>query len=51
MKQQKKNAKTRTKKSRVVRVPEGKPPLVPQYRKSGSKEVTAEFKAGKDLEA
>ena len=43
MKQQKKTKEQpKTKKSRVVRVSE---------EKSGSKEVTAEFKAGKDLEA
>jgi hypothetical protein len=43
MKQQKKkDEQSRTKKSRAVRVPQ---------EKSGSKEVTAEFKAGKDLEA
>lgn len=47
----KKNEKSKTKKSRVLRVPGGKPPLIPQDRKSDSEEVTAGFKAGKDLEA
>ena len=43
--------KSKTHKSRVLRVPDGKPPLIPQYRQIGSEEVTAELEAGKDLEA
>jgi hypothetical protein len=47
----KEKEKSKTKKSRVLRVPGGKPALVPHDRKSDSEEVTAGFKAGKDLEA
>jgi hypothetical protein len=52
MKEKKQEKKSKSKKGRVLRVPGGSPlPPATIQENAGPEEVTAGFKAGKDLEA